>query len=557
MKEIKCDVLIVGGSLGGVSAALAAAKLGKRVVVTEETEWLGGQATGQGVPVDEHPWIERYGANESYRDFRTGIREYYRRNYPLTPKARADRYLNPGAGWVSALGFEPRAGLAVIEQLLAPYRTSGFIQTLMKVKPVLVRTTGDRFDSVIVRHAENGCEIEIHAPFFLDATELGDLLPLGGVEHVTGAESIDETGEPGALEGKSDPLKQQGFTHLAAVDYLPGEDHTIEKPAAYDTWKSQFASIRGVLPAGDDPVASRMRCLFTDEMMSADGRLNDLPQYESSIWNFRRVFCRSNFADGAFASDITMLMNGNEYRSRQLVGVPMEEAEVGLVEARELTLSLLYFLQSEIEPGYLGKPGFPGIRPRGDVFGTSDGLAQYPYIRESRRICTGFTALEQHFRRDVPGNEDGPVLYPDSVGVGGYRIDIHEGGKTGSSRTLELHGNAWPQQIALGSLIPVRIENLIPACKNLGATHITNGCYRLHPTEWGIGEAAGALAAYCLDKSISPRAMCVKESEIRDFQTALVRLGVELSWPNMEYARSYNSHYVNVPGWHWGESRLL
>ena len=40
-------------------------------------------------------------------------------------------------------------------------------------------------------------------------------------------------------------------------------------------------------------------------------------------------------------------------------------------------------------------------------------------------------------------------------------------------------------------LLPVRMRNLFPACKNIGTTHITSGCYRLHPVEWGIGEAVG------------------------------------------------------------------
>ena len=50
----------------------------------------------------------------------------------------------------------------------------------------------------------------------------------------------------------------------------------------------------------------------------------------------------------------------------------------------------------------------------------------------------------------------------------------------------------------LGALIPVRAENLLPANKNIGTTHITNGCYRLHPVEWSIGEAVGALAVIAL-----------------------------------------------------------
>ncbi len=113
-RELKTDVLIIGGSLGGVAAALAVARMGRSVILTEETAWIGGQATAQGVPLDEHPWIERYGRTQSYADFREGVRAYYRQHYPLTPEARSDRALNPGAGWVSGLCFEPRVGQAVL-----------------------------------------------------------------------------------------------------------------------------------------------------------------------------------------------------------------------------------------------------------------------------------------------------------------------------------------------------------------------------------------------------------------------------------------------------------
>ena len=69
--------LIVGGGLGGVSAALTAARLGARVVLVEELDWLGGQLTAQGVPFDEHPWIELGVASKSYLALRDAIREHY------------------------------------------------------------------------------------------------------------------------------------------------------------------------------------------------------------------------------------------------------------------------------------------------------------------------------------------------------------------------------------------------------------------------------------------------------------------------------------------------
>ncbi|MBI4586432.1 MAG: FAD-dependent oxidoreductase [Planctomycetes bacterium] len=61
-REIAADLVVLGGCLGGMAAALAAARAGLKVIVTEETDWIGGQLTQQGVPPDEHPWIESFGA---------------------------------------------------------------------------------------------------------------------------------------------------------------------------------------------------------------------------------------------------------------------------------------------------------------------------------------------------------------------------------------------------------------------------------------------------------------------------------------------------------------
>ena len=93
--------------------------------------------------------------------------------------------------------------------------------------------------------------------------------------------------------------------------------------------------------------------------------------------------------------------------------------------------------------------------------------------------------------------------FADSVGIGWYPIDIHRSGDD----DVGLSCRTRPFQIPLGALIPVRIVNLIAACKNIGTTHLTNGCYRLHPVEWNIGEAAGALAAFALQQGLSPAAV--------------------------------------------------
>ncbi len=147
--------------------------------MTEPTDWIGGQLTSQAVPPDEHPWIEQFGANASYRALRQGIRDYYRRHYPLTAEARASGHLNPGNGSVSRLCHEPRVPLAVLTEMLAPYcfqRPAAWCCSSTSRSAPTSRATAfapSRF--AIARPVTSGRCI---APYFLDATELGDLLPL-------------------------------------------------------------------------------------------------------------------------------------------------------------------------------------------------------------------------------------------------------------------------------------------------------------------------------------------------------------------------------------------
>jgi hypothetical protein len=121
------------------------------------------------------------------------------------------------------------------------------------------------------------------------------------------------------------------------------------------------------------------------------------------------------------------------------------------------------------------------------------------------------------------------TAFPDTVGIGCYRLDLHP--STGGDNYIDI--SSLPFQIPMGSLIPKRVENLLAGCKNLGVTHITNGCYRLHPVEWNIGEAAGAIAAHAIQTKEAPRSIRNSESKRADLQRSLRQQGFELSWPRI------------------------
>lgn len=531
---ISADLIIAGGGLGGCAAAFAALRNGLTVIMTEETDWIGGQLTQQGVPPDEHQWIETHGATALYRTFRRGIRDYYRNNYPLREEVAADPHFNPGGASVSALAHEPRVALAVLEGLFAPYISSRQLLILKGCRAVSADTRGNRVLALQVKSSRTGSTKQLKAPYFVDATELGDLLPMTGTDYVTGAESKIQTGELHAAD-KHEPHNNQAFTHCFAIDYVKGEDWTIKKPDDYKFWRNFVPDLRPGWPGKllelnySDPRTLKPKKLgFHPEGIAMADTLN--------LWNYRRIVDKRNFEPGFYQSDITIInYPQNDYFLGNIVDVGQKEVASHIDNGKQLSLSLLYWLQSEA-PRPDGGKGWPGVRLRSDIMGTEggDGLAKYPYIRESRRIKALFTVLEQHVGKEqrskitgLQGDGLKAETFYDSVGIGYYHIDLHP--SSGGNNYIDF--GSLPFQIPLGALIPQKMENLLPANKNIGTTHLTNGCYRLHPVEWSIGEAVGMLVPFLMHKEVRPQQMYKDQRLITEFQTLIRQQGIETEWP--------------------------
>lgn len=514
------DLVVVGGGLGGIAAALAAARLGRRSVLVCETDWLGGQVSSQCIPPDEHPWIETIGQTRGYREFRARVRAFYRDNYPVTARARSQQRFNPGLGNIGPLTHEPHVAALVLESMLAPWISRGLITVLREAEITCAAGDGDEVRALQVRTAAG--DVELTGRYFLDATDLGDVIGLAGVEHVIGAESRDETGELHALAGPADPLDQQAITWAMLLSHRPGTDNTIPRPAGYARWR-EFRP-----PEWPGPLLSwevsdhvthrpRLRPLFTDRPTA--GITYDL-------WHARRILAADQF-DGDWVDVTVAAWPMMDYSRLPLLGVPDETREQALREAQELSLSFLYWMQTEA-PRHDGGVGYPGLYPRSDLTGTPTGLAKLPYIREGRRIRAEFTLLEQHIGVAARPGADGAERFADSVGIAAYRIDVHP--STAGRPGIDI--DTWPFQLPLGSFLPVRVRNVLPAGKSIGGTHITSGAYRVHPAEWSIGEAAGALAAFSIARGVVPHQVRADAELLDEFQSLLTgTLGIELEWP--------------------------
>src|SRR5690606_9285660 len=131
------------------------------------------------------------------------------------------------------------------------------------------------------------------------------------------------------------------------------------------------------------------------------------------------------FQPGAYPSDITLAnWPQMDYWERPLIGVSPEEEQHALKEAKQFSLGFFYWMQTEA-PRHDGGAGYSGLRLRGDVLGSDDGMAHQVYWREGRRINAEFTVLKQQIGVAARAGMEGAERVFDSVGISAYPIDLH------------------------------------------------------------------------------------------------------------------------------------
>ena len=356
----------------------------------------------------------------------------------------------------------------------------------------------------------------LQARMFIDATDTGDLLRLAQLPYRLGKEAASEFDEPDAPP-TADPLDQQPCTHVLALRRTRTPGPVAPARPAYAAWRTHRSPhFQHLLFSPHLP--GRGRGESASLPFEAEGATLDW-------WRYRRVVSGAQWANGR--DDVTLVnWAQNDYAVLPLLDGPLPQPEVETA-ARELSLCLclLHWLQTEAprsiddDEGQGGGHGFPEWQPATDLLGTHDGLAQQTYVRESRRIIA-HTALTQRDLLRPP--QPAATGAADAVGIGAYNLDIHPTCVSGHG----VNASVMPFVLPLGAFIPLHADDLLPACKNLGVTHLASACTRVHPVEHG-------LSARALPDSASQRQL---------LQRRLLAAGIPTAWPDELLARAADAH---------------
>lgn len=526
-----CDVLILGGGLGGVAAAEAAATDGASVIVVEPTSVLGGQLTSQLVPVpDENQYVGRpKGASTNrYRSLREDVRALY----AAKPNVRSGAAINIGQCWVSPVSGLPSIWNQAIQARLSPFVQNGRLKHIYLRHQLrrIVRYTGNGdINYVEIVNLADGSVRRVAPKMVIDATEDGAAAYLAGCPTNLGQEARSEFDEPLAPEQRH-PDWIQSFTYGFLLRWetdASKQRNNISRPAEYAAYKKLGEYTLDYVYRGNGMEAYSVPygVLAAITHTSVAGTRSYQP-----FWTYRRLEASGSFTDGKSPQGDIALINwrGNDFHLESYIDKPLDEQVRILNCGRDFAIGFMHWLQTECpRDGGVGV-GYPEMQPytsANESLVDELGIALHPYIRESRRIVALQMLTSRHME-PLSDDKRWGTEFSDSIGCAHYAIDIHP-----SANEPHLLHSVVPFHVPLGALIPKQgPRNLIAGAKNFGASRLALASARMHPTEWLVGEVAGMLAAMSTRQDIKPAMVHSSDSHRNEFLRHIGDAGITRYW---------------------------
>ncbi|MEQ8846275.1 FAD-dependent oxidoreductase [Botrimarina sp.] len=494
------DVVVYGGTPGGITAAIAAAREGASVVLLEPTRHVGGMSTS-GLNRDEGEHLDRQTLGGLCDRF---TREAARRS-GTDPDPRGARV------------WQSRVAEAVFLEMLA----EAGVAVRYGARLAGVDKSGPTIRSVRTRNVDAPSRATHAGKVFVDASYEGDLVAAAGVSYALGREARSEFGEP-----------------LAGVRYL-------DAPVPVSPYGEGGALLYGVLP-GEPPIehaATPIPVGYNIRLNLTSDRSTQKPIEEPSDYDASRYELLARCLESGVVKSLREVIGlypisnsskvelNNTQRGVVSMGLPTAhqpwaEADPATRDAihdtfKSYTHGLLWFLKTDprVPPRVRDK-----MQPLGlcaDEWTDNGGWPWQLYVREARRL-RGECVLTQ---ADITDNRD----KPDTVHVGSHFIDCHHAARYAVDEGHFVNeGRIWQAgerfDIPYRALTPKRQECdnlLVPVC--VSASHVAFCAIRLEPTWMHLGEAAGIAAA-----TAAGAGAAVQEIDVARLQEQLTAAGIPL-----------------------------
>lgn len=521
-QEARYDVVVYGGTSGGIVAAIAASRLGHSVALLEPSRHLGGLTTG-GLGATDIGNKRAIGGMA--REFYQRIHQAYQDPERWSRETR-DEYFrgktfnrdNEDAQWT----FEPHVASEVFRAWLAP----SSVDVLM----------GERLDRAggVIKPGTRILEIRMEsgrvfaAKIFIDATYEGDLMAAAGVDYHVGRESNATYGETinGLQRAKAihhqftkqvDPFVERGVPASGLLPFVSPMPEGIDgdgddRIQAYNfrMCTTDVPENRLAWPKPDDYDERDFELLLRN-FEAGDGRVPWAP-----IWMpNRKTDVNNNFA---FSTDFI----GMNYRYPE---ASYDERKRIWLQHERYQKGLMWTLANHPRVPAAIRAVFQENGLAADEFQETGGWPPQLYIREARRMIGLYVMSEKNcLRREIVA---------DSIGMGAYNMDSHN-----TQRYVDADGFARnegdvqiptkPYPIAYRSICPRRDQCtnlLVPVC--LSASHIAYGSIRMEPVFMVLGQSAATAASLSIenDQDVqeipyeSLRLRLARAGQVLDFQS--------------------------------------
>jgi hypothetical protein len=477
------DIAVVGGTPAGIMAAIAAARMGSKVILTEYHSHLGGMTTS-GLGKSD---IENKEAIAGlFKEFTEKVLQYYTEKYG----ENSDNVKLCKEGYY----YEPSVAELVFNQMIAAEKN---IKLLFNYQLEEAELESGKITKLGFKDRKTGENKLLKAEVFVDATYEGDVFALAGASYRLGREGKEEFGEKHAghiffdfnekrfLEGGTGEGDDRlpAYTYRLCMTDDPENSYVIsEPPSGYD--RNNYIAYFKDLEEG--------RLSAPKVFKEGHGYYAD--HFDTMV----RVFSFTEIPNNKFDVNINPRPLGFPFVGENYAYPESnwENREKIFQKHRELTLGLIYFVQND--PEILEEQRNLAMKyhlPK-DEFTDNDHFPWQFYIREARRLEGKYTLTENDVT--LQGDAQRTTVFEDTIITGEFPIDSFPVSKIPSKNNKVLEGyigmyEISPYQIPYRILVPEKVLGLIvPVAAS--TTHVAYSTVRMEPLWMGIGQVAGIAA---------------------------------------------------------------